>query len=124
MPCIPLGAANVSSSWSEFLGRVGDHVGDSPVTESSFSAREAAARQLFILFRSVWLQGIILFILFIFIVDLGHGSWMIVHFMGSLPSGQSPAKPAPAPVPGPGLGRTKDHTQVFAQRNSQKSQDK
>ncbi len=62
-------------------------------------------------------QGIILFILFIFIVDLGHGSWMIVHFMGSLPSGQSPAKPAPAPVPGPGLGRTKDHTQVFAQRN-------
>ena len=41
----------------------------------------------------------------------------MVHFMGSLPSGQRTTKPAPGPVPGPGLGRTKDHTQVFAQRN-------
>ena len=60
---------------------------------------------------------------FVFMVDLGHGSWMIFHFMGSLPSGQSPAKPAPAPVPGPGLGHTKDHTQVFAQRKPPKYQD-
>ena len=47
----------------------------------------------------------------------------LVHSMGSLPSGQRPPKPAPAPVPGPGLGRTKDHTQVFAQRNPKQSQD-